>query len=165
MTSLFNKRINNELKLYSKENFKFPNLYIRVNESNLQEWFFIVYDLKETSFEGGYFFGKILLASTYPLKPADFIFITPNGRFEVNKKICTSFSGFHPESHTSTWNILTMMQGIISFMTDKENIEGIGFLNTSDDEKKMFAKNSLDWNKKNELFKNIFQDFDNLNLI
>jgi hypothetical protein len=50
-------------------------------------------------------------------------------------------------------------------MTDKENIEGIGFTKTTDDEKKIFAKNSLEWNKKNELFKEIFSDFDNLNLI
>lgn len=165
MTSIFNKRIQNEIKLYKKENFTFPNLYLRPNIDNLQEWYFIVYDLKDTPFENGYYFGKIILQTTYPLKPADFIFITPNGRFEPNKKICTSFSGFHPESHTSTWNILTMMQGIISFMTDKEDIKGIGFTETSNEEKIELSKQSLDWNKKNEIFINIFKDFDNLNLI
>ena len=165
MTSIFNKRIQNEIKLYQKENFIFPNLYLRPNYKNLQEWFFIVYDLKETPFEGGFYFGKVILQDTYPLKPADFVFITPNGRFEQNKKICTSFSGFHPESYTSTWNILTMMQGIISFMTDRENISGIGFVDSTDEEKKILAENSADWNKKNEIFNNIFSDFDSLNLI
>lgn len=165
MTSIFHKRIQNEIKLYKKDNFIFPNLYLRPNTNNLQEWFFIVYDLKETLFENGIYFGKILLPNTYPLKPADFIFITPNGRFEVGKKICTSFSGFHPESHTSTWNILTMMQGIISFMTDKQDIQGLGFEESTDEQKRELAKRSSDWNKQNSLFKNIFEDFDNLNLI
>lgn len=164
MTNIFNKRIQNEIKLYSKENFTFPNLYLRPNTNNLYEWYFIVYDLKETPFENGFYFGKILLNKEYPIKPADFIFLTPNGRFETNKKICTSFSGFHPESHTSTWNILTMMQGIISFMTDKENIEGLGFKESTDEEKIDLANKSLFWNKKNEIFNNIFKDFEKLNL-
>ncbi len=164
MTSIFNKRIKNELNLYQKDNFRFPNLYLRPNYKNLQEWFFIVHDLKDTPFEKGYYFGKILLQNTYPLKPADFIFITPNGRFEENKKICTSFSGFHPESYTSTWNILTMMQGIISFMTDKENIKGIGFIDSTDSDKIILAEKSKEWNKSNDLFNNVFSDFNELYL-
>ena len=59
------------------------------------------------------------------------------------------------------WTIRTMLLGIISLMLDN-NERGIGFMNTSNDMKKKYAKASLAYNMKNqqfvELFKAKFQD-------
>lgn len=156
------KRLNKEISMYQKENFSFPNLILRPKENDLLTWFFIVHDLQETPFEGGIYFGKILLDEQYPLKPPNFIFITPNGRFETNKKICTTFSAYHQETYTSTWNIMSMMEGMISFMTDKNPDKGIGSLETTDEEKCRLAKNSLEWNKSNDIFISTFNDIDTL---
>ena len=156
------KRLNKEISMYQKENFSFPNLILRPKESDLLTWFFIVHDLQETPFEGGIYFGKILLDEQYPLKPPNFIFITPNGRFETNKKICTTFSAYHQETYTSTWNIMSMMEGMISFMTDKNPDKGIGSLETTDEEKCRLAENSLEWNKSNDIFISTFHDIDTL---
>lgn len=163
-SKLFLKKINNEIKKYAKEDFKFPNLILRPQENNLIEWYFLIYDLKDTPFENGYYFGQILLNENYPLKAPDFIVKTPNGRFEINKKICTSFSAFHNNEFTTTWNILTMMEGLISFFTEdnKELQKGIGFIDTSIEEKKILASQSKDWNLNNETFKTIFHDFEEL---
>jgi ubiquitin-conjugating enzyme E2 J2 len=159
------KRLSKEILMYEKENFKFPNLILRHQEDNILLWYFIVYDLKETPFENGVYFGKILLDEQYPLKPPNFIFITPNGRFETNKKICTTFSAYHQETYTSTWNIMSMMEGMISFMTDHTPDSGIGSINTSDTERINLAKMSLNWNKHDECFNKIFLDIDNLILL
>ena len=159
------KRLNKEILMYQKEKFKFPNLILRHQEDDILVWYFIVYDLKETPFENGVYFGKILLDEQYPLKPPNFIFITPNGRFETNKKICTTFSAYHQETYTSTWNIMSMMEGMISFMTDREPDTGIGSIKTSDTERINLAKMSLNWNKQNEYFNKIFPDIDNLILL
>lgn len=159
------KRLNKEILMYQKENFKFPNLILRHQEDDILLWYFIVYDLKETPFENGVYFGKILLDEQYPLKPPNFIFITPNGRFETNKKICTTFSAYHQETYTSTWNIMSMMQGMISFMTDIVPDTGIGSIKTSNTERINLAKMSLNWNKQNEYFNKIFPDIDNLILL
>jgi ubiquitin-conjugating enzyme E2 J2 len=142
--------------MYEKENFKFPNLILRPSEETLLKWYFIVYDLKETEFENGVYYGIIDLDPEYPLKPPHFKFYTPNGRFETNTKICTTFSGFHKDTYTSTWNIMTMMEGMISFMT--ENGTGIGSLNSPIPERKQLASNSLEWNKKQSLFNKVFPD-------
>ena len=142
--------------MYQKENYKFPNLILKPKEDNILIWYFIVYDLKDTPFENGIYFGKITLPKEYPLKPPDFVFYTPNGRFETYKKICTSFSAYHQESYTSTWNILTMMEGLISFMTDTSENKGIGYIETSNDDKIRFANESLEWNKTNSEFVEIF---------
>lgn len=162
MSRLCTKRLQKEISMYQKENFKFPNLILRYKEHDLLTWYFIVYDLKETPFEGGVYFGKILLNKEYPLKPPNFIFITPNGRFEINKSICTTFSAYHQDTYTSTWNIMSMMEAMISFMTDKHPDTGIGSILTDDNHKKILAQNSIKWNKNNITFNDIFYDIDTL---
>lgn len=49
-------------------------------------------------YEGGLYHGKLLLPKEYPFKAPDVIMITPSGRFEVGKKLCFSFTSYHPES-------------------------------------------------------------------
>lgn len=44
--------------------------------------------------------GRIYLSNEYPIKPPNLYFTTPNGRFEINTKICLNITKFHPES----WN-------------------------------------------------------------
>ena len=46
------------------------------------------------------FNSQIELSQSYPLKSPNFYFMTPNGRFEINEKICLNFTKFHPEN----WN-------------------------------------------------------------
>lgn len=161
MSRLFHKRISKEIQMYQAENFKFPNLILRPTD-DLTVWYFIVYDLQDTPFEGGVYYGTVHLPKEYPLKPPNFVFCTPNGRFATGKYICTTFTGYHQDTYTSTWNIMTMMEGMISFMTDTTDISGIGSLSCSDEEKKTFAKASIEWNKSQETFNKVFHDIDSL---
>lgn len=161
MSRLFHKRISKEMQMYQIDNFSFPNLILRPTD-DLTVWYFIVHDLQDTPYDTGVYYGNVYLPKEYPLKPPDFIFRTPNGRFEVGKKICTTFTGFHQDTYTSTWNIMTMMEGMISFMTDTVDVVGIGSLTSSEDEKKTFAAHSSDWNKRQEIFNTIFPDIDTL---
>ncbi len=147
--------------MYERENFKYPNLILRVKD-DLTKWYFIVYDLQDTPYEGGVYYGNVFLPTEYPLKPPDFMFHTPNGRFSVSTKICTTFTGYHKETYTSTWNIMTMMEGMISFMTDTEDIHGIGYIKCPDEEKKKLATASLAWNKTQDEFNKVFPDIDEL---
>jgi len=50
------------------------------------------------------------------MKPPNVIFLTPNGRFEVHKKICLSISGYHPETWRPSWSIRTALLALIGFM-------------------------------------------------
>lgn len=159
MNKLFTKRILNEIKMYEKELFKFPNLILRPSD-DITKWYFIIYDLKETLFENGVYLGSITIPDDYPLKPPDFKILTPNGRFKTNTVICTTFSKFHMDIYSSAWNILTMTQGMISFMT--ENGTGIGSIGSTDAEKVKLANESLEWNKNNIIFKNEFPDYESI---
>jgi ubiquitin-protein ligase len=161
MSASFLKRINKEIQLYKKDNFSFPNLILQPSD-NLNIWYFIIHDLKDTDYEGGIFLGKVILPDKYPFKAPEFIFLTENGRFEVNKKICTSFSGFHPELYSPSWNILSMLTGLVSFINDdQDSIEskGIGGILTTKEEKQKICQDSVEKIKENEVVLTYFKDF------
>ncbi|CAG9565615.1 unnamed protein product [Danaus chrysippus] len=113
-------------------------------EDNLFEWHFTVRGPVGTDFEGGVYHGRILLPKEYPMHPPHIILLTPNGRFEVNKKICLSISGHHPETWQPSWSIRTALLALIAFMpTPAEGT--IGSLDYSPAERKLLAKKSNTW--------------------
>jgi ubiquitin-protein ligase len=161
MSSSFNKRLSKEIQLYQKDNFKFPNLILKPSEEDLRLWYFVVYDLKDTEYDNGIYLGKVILPPKYPFKAPDFQFLTPSGRFEINKKLCTSFTGYHQELYSPSWNIASMCAGLISFMTDSINLiesKGIGGIDSTSEYKKQIANDSKNYIRKN---KNIFDIFEN----
>ncbi|CAG4988259.1 unnamed protein product [Parnassius apollo] len=113
-------------------------------EDNLFEWHFTVQGPKGTEFEDGIYHGRILLPKEYPMHPPHIILLTPNGRFEVNKKICLSISGHHPETWQPSWSIRTALLALIAFMpTPAEGT--IGSLDYSPAERQILAKKSRNW--------------------
>lgn len=111
-------------------------------EDNLFEWHFTVRGPSDTDFQGGIYHGRIILPTDYPMKPPNIIVLTPNGRFEVGKKICLSISGHHPESWQPSWSIRTALLAIIGFMpTPGEGT--IGSLNYSSEERRKLALSSV----------------------
>ncbi|GAA6099374.1 ubiquitin-conjugating enzyme E2 J1 [Tachysurus ichikawai] len=108
-------------------------------EDNLFEWHFSVRGPPDSDFDGGIYHGRIVLPPEYPMKPPSIILLTPNGRFEVGKKICLSISGHHPETWQPSWSIRTALIAIIGFMPTKG--EGaIGSLDYTPEERKALAK-------------------------
>ncbi|CAG0912916.1 unnamed protein product [Notodromas monacha] len=118
--------------------------YTQPMEDNLFEWHFTVRGPRDTEFDVGLYHGRILLPPEYPMKPPSIILLTPNGRFELHKKVCLSISGHHPESWQPSWSIRTALLAIIGFMPTAG--EGaIGSLDYSPEERKKLAKKSLEW--------------------
>lgn len=72
-------------------------------QSNMFDWHFTLRGPRDTEFEGGVYHGRILLPADYPFKPPNIMLLTPNGRFEVRKKICLSISAYHPEEWQPAW--------------------------------------------------------------
>ena len=102
--------------LFASSIWIWVNAMIFMIADNLFEWHFTVRGPSDTEFEGGVYHGRIILPTEYPMKPPHIIVLTPNGRFEVGKKICLSISGHHPESWQPSWSIRTALLAIIGFM-------------------------------------------------
>ncbi|XP_063405304.1 ubiquitin-conjugating enzyme E2 J1-like [Mytilus trossulus] len=117
-------------------------------EDNLFEWHFTIRGPENSDFDGGLYHGRIILPPDYPMKPPNVILLTPNGRFETNKKICLSISGHHPESWQPSWSIRTALLAIIGFMPTHGS-GAIGSLDYPPEERKKLAKRTLDWKCEN----------------
>lgn len=113
-------------------------------QDNLFEWHFTVRGPSDSPFEDGFYHGRIILPTEYPMKPPSIILLTPNGRFEVNKKICLSISGHHPESWQPSWSIRTALLAIIGFMPT-EGLGAIGSLDYTEEERIKLARQSRSW--------------------
>eukprot|EP00158_Paraphelidium_tribonemae_P006798 Partr_v1_DN27978_c0_g2_i2_m11712 putative ubiquitin-conjugating enzyme len=115
-----------------------------LNDSDLFEWHFTIAGPADTEFQGGMYHGRILLPFDYPFKPPSIVLLTPNGRFEVGKKICLTITGYHPEFWQPAWGIRTALLALISFFPTKA--EGaIGGIDWTPDERKALAKKSVEW--------------------
>lgn len=113
-------------------------------EDNLFEWHFTVRGPPDSDFAGGRYHGRITLPPEYPMKPPSIMLLTPNGRFEVGKKICLSMSAHHPETWQPSWSIRTVLMAIIGFMPT-QGAGAIGSLDYTPQERKVLAKKSIDW--------------------
>jgi ubiquitin-conjugating enzyme E2 J2 len=92
----------------------------------------------------------------YPMKPPAIYMITPNGRFKTNTRLCLSMSDFHPETWNPVWSVSTILMALNSFMLDRDSTAGS--IETSDTEKRRKARESMDFNCKNVLFRQLFAD-------
>ncbi|KAI8362806.1 ubiquitin-conjugating enzyme/RWD-like protein [Blakeslea trispora] len=136
------KRVMQEAKELAKENnYEYDAHPL---EDNIFEWHFTVRGPKDTEFEDGRYHGRILLPSEYPFKPPEIIFLTPNGRFELNTKICLSITGFHPEFWQPAWGIRTVLLAVIGFFPTEAK-GAIGGLDYTKEERKRLAKKSMGW--------------------
>lgn len=129
---------------------------VKPDPENIYIWYFILKGSKETPYEGGLYAGKILFPPEYPFKAPDFMMLTVNGRFDVNTKICLTFTGYHQESWSPMWSVTTMLQGLLSFMNLNEPT--VGSIETTVDERKRLANASVDSIKSITIVKELFPD-------
>jgi len=107
-------------------------------EDNIFEWQFAIRGPRDTEFEGGIYHGRIQLPPDYPLKPPSFMLLKPNGRFEIQTKICLSISNYHPEHWQPSWSVRAALVALIAFMPTKP--EGaVGSLDYSQEERTALA--------------------------
>ncbi|KAG8721282.1 hypothetical protein FRC08_014429 [Ceratobasidium sp. 394] len=72
--------------------------------------------------------------------------LTPNGRFELHKKICISFTNYHEELWQPAWGVRTAIIGLQGFFPHKgEAAVGVGALEYPISERKRLATLSREW--------------------
>jgi len=137
------KRLSKEFQnMKDKPSFDY---YAEPVEGEIFEWHFTIRGTVGTDYEGGLYHGIITFPETYPFKPPAVQFLTPNGRFEVNTKICLTFTNFHPEYWQPAWTVRTILIGLISYMPVEEENMSIGSINSTSSERKRLVKASQFW--------------------
>ncbi|PLB51179.1 UBC-like protein [Aspergillus steynii IBT 23096] len=122
-----------------------PHFHAAPALDNLYDWHFTLAGPPSPSpYAGGIYHGRIVLPPTYPLRPPSFRFLTPTGRFEVNREICLSISGHHEESWQPAWGIRTALIAIRSFM-DGDAKGQVGGLDVPEEVRREYARRSGGW--------------------
>ncbi|KAG8748628.1 hypothetical protein FRC10_000019 [Ceratobasidium sp. 414] len=112
----------------------------------LEEWHATLRGAPDTEFEGGLYHCRVLLPAEYPFRPPSIMLLTPNGRFELNKKICISFTNYHEELWQPAWGVRTAIIGLQGFFPHKgEAAVGVGALEYPISERKRLAVLSREW--------------------
>ncbi len=111
---------------------------------------------EDSPYAGGYYHGILIFTQQYPFKPPSIFMYTPNGRFETRRRLCLSISDYHPEEWNPAWGVSSILTGLLSFMLEKS--KALGTIETLHREKVKFAKQSLEFNLKDELFCSLFPD-------
>jgi len=155
VSQITQKRLANELKMLQKDPLELIDTY--PDEKDNLVWYFLVKGPDDTDYKGGYYIGKLLHNPEYPIKAPDYMMFTPSGRFEINKKICLTNSGYHSESWSAIWNMRTMLGAFGSIMAD-DTTSGLSHIKQSPSERQQKAKDSVSYNVKHH--KDIFIKFE-----
>ncbi|TFK55261.1 UBC-like protein, partial [Heliocybe sulcata] len=115
-------------------------------EDDIFEWHCTLRGPPGTEFEGGLYHFRILLPPEYPFRPPSIMMLTPSGRFELNTKICISFTNYHEELWQPAWGVRTAIVGLQGFFPLKgQAAVGVGSLEYPPAERKRLAALSRDW--------------------
>ena len=125
-------------------------------ESNLLEWRFVLQGPPDSPYEGGLYQGKVKFPNDYPFKPPSIMMLTPNGRFETDRRLCLSISDFHPETWVPTWSVASILNGVLSFML--ETAPTTGSVETTLAEKTRLRDKSVAWNAGDKVFCALFPE-------
>ncbi|PLW54027.1 hypothetical protein PCANC_09507 [Puccinia coronata f. sp. avenae] len=150
-----NKRLMKELVDLNKS--PPPFIMARPRESDILEWHYILRGPPDTPYEGGEFWGTVVFPAEYPFKPPAIKMLTPSGRFQPDRKICTSMSDYHPASWNPAWSVATILNGLLSFMVSEEMTTGS--VRSSDGDRKLFAKRSHAYNVGQPRFRAVFPEY------
>ncbi|CAG8051876.1 unnamed protein product [Penicillium salamii] len=132
----------------SSDLHKNPSPYFTASptsDSNLHDWHFTLAGPPSSPYSKGLYHGRITFPATYPLRPPSFRFLTPSGRFEVNREICLSISGHHEETWQPAWGVRTALLAIRSEIFGSESQGQVGGMEGTEDVRREHARLSLDW--------------------
>ena len=141
MSSISKKRIQKEFQNMLKD----PSNDFVANpiKDDMFCWHFTIRGPPDTEFEGGLYHGIIKLPMSYPNRPPNIMFLTPNGRFDINMDVCLSMTKYHKEEWQAAWTIRSMLEAIIAFFPIREDHDAIGALESSVESRKYYAKQSI----------------------
>ena len=110
----------------------------------------------DSPYAGGLYQGKIRFPDDYPFRPPAIMMLTPNGRFETDRRLCLSMSDYHPELWVPAWSVATILNGVLSFFLEDEPTTGA--VVTTEREKRRLRDASAAFNDGDPIYRGLFPE-------
>ena len=146
------KRLKRDMKLITNQ--PIPSIDVALNEDDILDWHFIIHGREGTPYEDGVYHGRLVFPPTFPFGPPKILFLTPNGRFKVNERICFSLSDFNPEEWKPAYSVTAVLRGVYDLM--HETTDTISSIVATDSEREILARASMEHNRLNTSFCKLF---------
>lgn len=160
------KRLTNDYRKYGKLLAEDPDFaatarapfYAVPDPADLCTCWVVLRGTAGTDWEGGLFLGRIRFPAAFPAAPPTLIMVTPNGRVHLEQRFCTTFSDFHPDTWSPTWNVITLCKGLVSFLFDGTNeLDGTyGKVHATPAERRQLAAASHAFNARHPVYQALF---------
>uniref|UniRef100_A0A915PZ10 Ubiquitin-conjugating enzyme E2 J2 n=1 Tax=Setaria digitata TaxID=48799 RepID=A0A915PZ10_9BILA len=147
-------RLSNEYLELKKD--PIPGIVAKPLDGNLLLWGYVIRGAKDTPYDGGMYYGELEFSEDYPSIPPHILMYTPNGRFMPGERICVSISAFHPGNWNPSWTVGTFLHCFAHFMMFEEKGMDAGVRGIPVEQKRVFAKQSMSYNKTNKNFMKAF---------
>ncbi len=126
------------------------HLMFYMDETKINVWYIMIHNVAgdNDEFMGGEYLVRIELPEDFPFKPPHFYFLTPQGVYDINKKICISIGEFHKDDYLSTLGVLGFCAQLVSGLIGWKSLgHGIALINTSIAAKRTMASESRAYNE------------------
>lgn len=121
-----------------------------MDEQNMDKWYILLHNFSgdNDEYSGGEYLVRIELPKDFPYNPPHFYFMTPNGLYDVEKKVCISIGEFHKDQYRAALGVGGFCKQLLSGLIGWEDIgSGISIINTTKEKKRVLAAESVEYNK------------------
>lgn len=147
---------------------KNPNEFLKfiICEEDTTKWFILMHGFSgaKDEFVGGEYLVRIHLPPNFPFEPPQFYFMTPQGLYGLETKVCVSIGEYHKDEYRGVLGVDGFCSQLVSGLIGwKDMGGGIQIIKTTAREKRMLAMNSKQYNRQHhpELIASIESNFEN----
>jgi ubiquitin-protein ligase len=124
-----------------------PNDFAKFTMTDdVNTWYILINGVagNDNEFVGGEYLVKIFAPADFPFDPPHFYFLTANGVYGTESKVCVSIGEFHKKDYPAALGMSGFVTQLVSGMIGWREIgHGIQILNTTIEDKKELAARSV----------------------
>ena len=143
----FGKIITAQFKKATKEPAE--NLKFYLDPDNINQCFILIHNIggNKDEYTDGEYLVRMVFPNDFPFAPPSFYFMTPNGLYMTEKKVCISIGEYHKDDYRATLGMIGFAKNLISGMIGwKEMGSGINLLRPTANDIIRHAKESHQYN-------------------
>jgi ubiquitin-conjugating enzyme E2 J2 len=118
-------------------------------DSDTSKWYILLSGITgdENEFVGGEYLLRIHLPENFPFSPPEFYFMTAQGLYGVETKVCVSIGEYHKDQYRATLGVAGFCTQLVSGLVGwREMGGGISILKSTAEKKRKLAEQSQSYN-------------------